>query len=197
MTGTAAIALIVGLGNPGERYAPTRHNAGFWFVDELVRRHGGSFRAESKFHGEAARIGVAGLDCYLLKPTTFMNRSGRAVAALANFYRYPPERILVVHDEIDLPPGAVKLKRGGGHGGHNGLRDIIPALGSPDFWRLRLGVGHPGQRDQVVNYVLGRAGVDEQAAMDATVALAADQLPLLLRGEFDRATHTLHSHKPA
>lgn len=195
MSAAAAIALIVGLGNPGDRYTQTRHNAGFWFVDELARRYGGSFRSENKFHGEATRVSIDGVDCHLLKPMTFMNRSGRAVAAMAQFYKIPPEAVLVAHDEIDLAPGAIKLKQKGGHGGHNGLRDTIPALGSPDFWRLRIGVGHPGHRDQVVNYVLGRAGGDEQRAIDACIELAADQAPLLVRGGFERAMQALHSFK--
>jgi PTH1 family peptidyl-tRNA hydrolase len=190
---SAALALVVGLGNPGDRYAQTRHNAGFWFVDELVRRHGGSFRPDKKFHGEVARIAVDGRDCLLLKPSTFMNRSGLSVASAAHFYRFAPASILVAHDEIDLPPGALRVKQGGGHGGHNGLRDIMPALGSPDFWRLRIGVGHPGHRDQVVNYVLTRAGLDEQRALDAAIGEAADAFPLLLAGDVGKAQQRLHT----
>ncbi len=191
----AAYALVVGLGNPGERYAQTRHNAGFWFVDELARRYGGSFRSDRKFHGELARISVDGLDFLLLKPGTFMNRSGLSVAAVANFYRFAPHALLVAHDEIDLPPGTLRLKQGGGHGGHNGLRDIIPALGSPDFWRLRIGVGHPGHKDQVVNYVLARAGLDEQRTLDAAIEEAVEAFPLLLAGETGKVQQRLHSRK--
>ncbi|RFA31300.1 aminoacyl-tRNA hydrolase [Alkalilimnicola ehrlichii] len=195
MAAAAPIALIVGLGNPGDRYTQTRHNAGFWFVEELARRYGGSFRSEAKFQGETARIVVGGQDCHLLKPMTFMNRSGASVAALARFYRIPPEQILIAHDEIDLPPGQVKMKLSGGHGGHNGLRDIIQVLGSRDFWRLRIGVGHPGQKEQVVGYVLGRASAAEQPLIDTCNDLAADQAERLLAGDFERAMQTLHSHK--
>lgn len=192
---STGLALVVGLGNPGDRYAETRHNAGFWFVDELARRHGGSFRAEKKFFGELTRIRIGDQECLLLKPMQFMNRSGLSVASVANFYRLPPAAILVAHDEIDLPPGVLRIKQGGGHGGHNGLRDVMPALGSPDFWRLRIGVGHPGHRDQVVNYVLARAGLEEQQTLDAAIAEAADTFPLLLAGESGKAQQLLHSRK--
>ncbi|HEX5514305.1 MAG TPA: aminoacyl-tRNA hydrolase [Gammaproteobacteria bacterium] len=192
---STGLALVVGLGNPGDRYAQTRHNAGFWFVDELARQHGGSFRADKKFHGELARISVAGHDCLLLKPMLFMNRSGLSVASVANFYRLAPAAVLIAHDEIDLPPGTLRIKQGGGHGGHNGLRDILPALGSPDFWRLRIGVGHPGHRDQVVNYVLARAGAEEQRLLDEAINDAVDAFPLLLAGEIGKAQQTLHSRK--
>lgn len=192
---STGLALVVGLGNPGDRYAQTRHNAGFWFVDELAQRHGGSFRADKKFHGELARISVAGRDCLLLKPMLFMNRSGLSVASVANFYRLVPAAVMIAHDEIDLPPGTLRIKQGGGHGGHNGLRDIIPALGSPDFWRLRIGVGHPGHRDQVVNYVLARAGATEQRLLDEAINDAVDAFPLLLAGEIGKAQQTLHSRK--
>ncbi len=181
------------LGNPGDRYTETRHNAGFWFADEIVRRHGGAFRAEPRFHGELARITLGGHDCRLLKPATYMNHSGRAVAAVARYFEIEPREILVVHDEIDLPPGQVKLKRGGGHGGHNGLRDTIAQLGSADFARMRLGVGHPGQRDDVVPYVLSRPPAGERQAIDAAIEEAADMLPLLLAGEWDRACQRLHT----
>ncbi|HEB98046.1 MAG TPA: aminoacyl-tRNA hydrolase [Thiotrichales bacterium] len=188
-----AVQLIVGLGNPGPRYERTRHNAGFWFVDELVRRQACSLRNEARFHGDAARCSIDGHDCRLLKPHTFMNRSGQAVAALARFYRIPPEAILVVHDEIDLPPGTARLKRGGGHGGHNGLRDIIARLGSREFLRLRLGVGHPGHRDQVVDYVLHRPPVEEQTAIESAMDEALAVLPLVVAGELEQAMHRLHS----
>jgi len=192
---STGLALVVGLGNPGDRYLQTRHNAGFWFVDELARRHGGSFRADKKFHGELAQISVAGRDCLLLKPMLFMNRSGLSVASVANFYRLAPATVLIAHDEIDLPPGTLRVKQGGGHGGHNGLRDVIPALGSPEFWRLRIGVGHPGHRDQVVNYVLARAGAEEQRLLDEAINDAVDAFPLLLTSEFGKAQQTLHSRK--
>lgn len=189
-------ALVVGLGNPGDRYTQTRHNAGFWFVDELARRYGGSFRSERKFQGELAEIEVAGRRCLLLKPMTFMNRSGQSVAAAGRFYKLAPEAILVAHDEIDLPPGQVKLKQGGGHGGHNGLRDLIQAGGSRDFWRLRLGVGHPGHKDMVVNYVLNRPSASEQPLIDQTIELAVDVFPLILDGHWGKAQQRLHSFKP-
>lgn len=192
-----ALALVVGLGNPGDRYDATRHNAGFWFVDEVARRWRGSFRAESRFHGEVAQVEVDGARLHLLKPATFMNRSGQAVAALARFYRYPPERILVVHDEIDLPPGVARLKTGGGPGGHNGLKDIIAALGNQrGFHRLRLGVGHPGQRDDVINYVLHRPGADERRAIDEAMDSALAQLPRIAGGDLARAMNELHRKKP-
>ncbi|MFB4202896.1 Peptidyl-tRNA hydrolase [wastewater metagenome] len=191
--GDARIRCIVGLGNPGPRYERTRHNAGFWFVDELARRHGGQLRAARRFHGEHARVFVDGVDVHLLKPTTYMNHSGRAVQALARFYDIDAASMLVAHDEIDLPPGTVRLKRDGGHGGHNGLRDIIKALGARDFARLRLGVGHPGSADQVIPYVLSNAGRDEQAAIDGAIDEAASVLPWLLAGDWDRAFQRLHT----
>ncbi|KAB7623788.1 aminoacyl-tRNA hydrolase [Alkalilimnicola sp. S0819] len=186
------VELVVGLGNPGERYAQTRHNAGFWFVDELARRYGGSFRAEGKFFGELARVTLDGVDCHLLKPMTFMNKSGQSIQALAHFYKIPPERILVVHDELDLPPGQAKLKQGGGHGGHNGLRDTIRVLGR-DFGRLRLGVGHPGHKDAVVGYVLSRAPAAEEQAIRDAADQAADCMAWLLAGDWGRAQQRLHT----
>lgn len=187
------VTLLVGLGNPGPKYERTRHNAGFWFVDEVARRYGGSFRADRKFHGEVARVSVGGRDIHLLKPMTYMNHSGRAIQALAGFFRIPAEAILVAHDEIDLPPGTVRLKQSGGHGGHNGLRDTIAALGTRDFARLRIGVGHPGHRDEVVPYVLSTASKAEQQAIDRTVDDAADVVPLLADGDWDRSFQRLHS----
>lgn len=191
----SAVQLIVGLGNPGAEYEPTRHNAGFWFVDELARAAGCALRAEARFHAEVARCTLHGHDCRLQKPTTFMNRSGQAVAALAKFLRIPPEEILVVHDELDLPPGVARLKRGGGHGGHNGLRDLIAHLGTQDFLRLRIGVGHPGDRSQVVDFVLHRPGRDERELIDAAMQRALEVMPLAVAGEFERAMHKLHSEK--
>ncbi len=148
------IRCVVGLGNPGPDYASHRHNAGFWLLDRLAQQHGVCFRQEKKFHGLIARLPPAAGDLWLLKPTTYMNQSGRAVGALAQFYRLQPEQILVVHDELDLPPGVVRLKQRGGHGGHNGLRDIIQVLGTPAFPRLRIGIGHPGHQAAVMKYVL-------------------------------------------
>jgi len=188
-----AIECIVGLGNPGPKYEKTRHNAGYWFLDEIARRHAVLLRPESKFAGETGRLELAGHRCWLLKPTTFMNRSGRAVGALARFYRIPPERILVVHDELDLPPGTVRLKKGGGHGGHNGLRDTMAVLGSRDFHRLRIGIGHPGHKDQVVDYVLSPPRKEEEILIRQAIDRAADQLELLLEGRFEAAMNNLHS----
>lgn len=192
MAPDASLALIVGLGNPGPKYTETRHNVGFWWLDEVARRCGAVLRDEAKFFGDVGRVDGPSGAVHLLKPMTFMNRSGRAVAALANFYRLPPERILVIHDEIDLPAGAVKLKSGGGHGGHNGLRDIIQAIGR-DFWRLRLGVGHPGHRDEVVPYVLSRAAPAERTAIDAAVTRSADEFQALVEGDFERVMQRLHT----
>ncbi len=187
-----ALRLIVGLGNPGTQYEQTRHNAGFWFVERLARRHHGQFRCEARFSADVARIQVAGHEVWLLQPQTFMNRSGQAVRPFADFYKIAPEAILVAHDEIDLPPGEVRLKKGGGHGGHNGLRDLVQHLG-PDFWRLRFGVGHPGHRDLVAGYVLSRAPSAEQTLLDAGIERAADHLPMLLRGEFSKVQQSLHT----
>lgn len=187
------IRCIVGLGNPGPRYADTRHNAGYWLVEELARRHQLLFRPEARFHGEIARLEVSGQTCWLLKPTTFMNHSGRAVAALASYYRIPPQQLLLAHDELDLPAGSVRLKKGGGHGGHNGLRDTISALGSREFYRLRIGIDHPGHRDQVVDYVLSRPTRNEEEKIRTAIDRAADQLPLLLQGDYERIMNSLHT----
>ncbi|GMQ74807.1 MAG: aminoacyl-tRNA hydrolase [Gammaproteobacteria bacterium] len=186
------IRLLVGLGNPDPRDARTRHNAGFRFADAVASRWGASFRSQSNFFGDVADCHVGDQRLRLLKPMTFMNNSGRSVAALANFYRLESDEILIAHDEIDLPPGTVRLKRGGGHGGHNGLRDIIPQLGSPDFARLRIGVGHPGDKNAVVGYVLKSAPADEQRAIDDAVALAVDRFPDIATGEFAAAMNFLH-----
>ena len=188
----AAIALIVGLGNPGPKYDQTRHNAGFWFVEEVARRHGGVFRTEAKFAGEVCRVAIDGREVWLLKPTTYMNRSGQSVKLLAGFYKIPVEQILVAHDEIDLPPGTARLKRGGGHGGHNGLRDIMAQMGQ-SFLRLRLGVGHPGQKDQVVDYVLERPSRDDEALIRRDIDDAVDVLAPVVAGEFEKAMNQLHS----
>ena len=188
-----AVRLIVGLGNPGAEYQDTRHNAGFWFVDRVARTGSATFRHESRFHGEVARVFLEGQDLWLLKPSTYMNDSGRAVAAMAHFYRLVPQQILVVHDELDLPPGGVKLKKGGGAAGHNGLKDLLLALDAPDFWRLRVGIGHPGKRHQVVDYVLHRPVKAEQEAIDDALERALNILPLLVRGETDAALMNLHT----
>ncbi len=190
-----SLKLIVGLGNPGVKYARTRHNAGYWLVDELARRHGGAFRAESRHQGELAKLRLGGAEVWLLKPTTFMNLSGQSIGSVAGFYRIPVGEILVAHDELDLAPGTVRLKEGGGHGGHNGLRDAIAVLGEM-FWRLRIGIGHPGHRDQVSDYVLSRAGADEDQLLHEQVALACDLVPVAIEQGAQKAMLRLHA-KPA
>lgn len=189
------IRLIVGLGNPGAQYEDTRHNAGFWFVDEVARITGATLRPEPRFHGLAARVMLEGHELWLLKPTTFMNRSGQAVAALARFYKITPEQILIAHDEIDLPVGQIKLKYAGGHGGHNGLRDLHAHLGTPNYWRLRLGVDHPGNKDLVVDYVLHAPSKVDRSKIDSVLDEACRQLPALLRGEAAAVMNHLHSLK--
>lgn len=188
--------VIVGLGNPGAKYALTRHNAGFWFVDELARRCSSSgsdaWKVEKRFHAEVTKITGSFGECLLLKPTTFMNKSGSAVQAIMAFYKLKPEQIIVAHDEIDLPPGTAKLKRSGGHGGNNGLRDITACVGK-DFPRLRLGVGHPGHRDQVVDYVLNRPGKADEAAINDAINRASDCTELLLTDGLEAAMLKLHT----
>ncbi|GAC1622008.1 MAG: aminoacyl-tRNA hydrolase [Nevskia sp.] len=185
---------IVGLGNPGAEYERTRHNAGFWFADALAAAYRGSFRVEPKFRGELARIRVADNDVFLLKPSTFMNRSGEAIQPLAAFYKIASSDILVAHDELDLPTGTMRLKRGGGHGGHNGLRSVHQHLGE-DYLRLRIGIGHPGTKEQVLNYVLGRAsGADEKLIHDG-VAEAVAAVPTWLAQTWEKAMQQLHSNK--
>jgi PTH1 family peptidyl-tRNA hydrolase len=187
------ISLIVGLGNPGREYESTRHNAGFWWVDEFARAQQFGFRAEGKFHGLFARGHLHGHELFLLKPQTFMNISGRAVGALAQFYKIAPQHILVAHDELDLPPGSAKLKLGGGHGGHNGLKDIIAHLGTKDFWRLRIGIGHPGERADVSNYVLNAPRREEQELIDEAMRRAQEVAPLIVEGKLEAAMLKLHS----
>ncbi len=186
---------MVGLGNPGPRYVRTRHNVGFWFVERIAREAGAVFRPESKFFAEACELRLEGERLRVFKPQTFMNRSGQAVAALARFYRLPPETILVVHDEVDLPPGTVRLKEGGGHAGHNGLRDIISGLGSADFVRLRIGVGHPGHKDDVHDYVLGVATADEGRAIEAGFDELMKVMGQILGGEFPAVMNVLHRRR--
>jgi len=188
--------LIVGLGNPGAEYQRTRHNAGFWFVDELARTAGASWKRESKLQCELARARIAGQELWLMKPGTFMNRSGAAVQAVVAFYRLALAETLVAHDDIDLPPGAVRLKQGGGHGGHNGVRDVIACLGA-DFWRLRIGVGHPGDKDEVIGAVLGRASAAEQRLIDAAIIRALAVLPVLLNEGAQKAMNSLHTGEGA
>jgi PTH1 family peptidyl-tRNA hydrolase len=188
------IKLIVGLGNPGREYEATRHNAGFWWVEEFARVQGASFRVDGKFHGLVARAALHGHEVHLLKPQTFMNVSGRAVGAMAQFYKIEPAQMLVVHDELDLPPGSAKLKLGGGHGGHNGLKDIIAHLGTKEFWRLRIGIGHPGERGEVSNYVLNAARKEEQVLIDEAMARAQDVAPLIVEGKLEAAMLKLHTN---
>ena len=189
----APIKLIVGLGNPGSSHKLNRHNVGFWFVDALAQRVGGTtFRAEHKFQGEMCRVEIEGHDLRLLKPTTYMNRSGVSVQALSAYLHIQPEQILVVHDDLDLPVGTVRIKRGGGAGGHNGLRDCITHLG-PDFFRLRVGIGHPGQREDVIDHVLERASREDEAKIAEALGEALDVLPILLGQGDQKAMHRLHS----
>jgi PTH1 family peptidyl-tRNA hydrolase len=190
-----AIRLIVGLGNPGPEYADTRHNAGFLWVDRLAARCGGRLLRESRFNALLGRVQAGRHDLRLLQPLTFMNRSGQAVAAVAHYFSIPPEQILVAHDELDLPAGEVRLKQGGGHAGHNGLRDVMPALGSRDFWRLRIGIDHPGDRNRVVAYVLSRPGRDEARALGEALDRAADCLDELLDGRFQVVMNRLHGKR--
>ncbi|MDE2130691.1 MAG: aminoacyl-tRNA hydrolase [Betaproteobacteria bacterium] len=186
------IRLIVGLGNPGPEHALQRHNAGFWWVDQIAQREGLALRAERGFFGDVARLRGPHGDVWLLEPGTYMNRSGQAVAALARFYKIAPEHILVAHDELDLPPGQIKLKLAGGHAGHNGLRDIAAQIGTPQFWRLRIGIGHPGDRDAVIGFVLGRPPRSELERIEQAMQRGLDELPRLLRGEFEAAMMHLH-----
>ena len=189
------IDLIVGLGNPGPEYEKTRHNIGFWCVDALARQHHVCFKTEKKFFGLLCQISVNGHIIWLLKPATFMNRSGQSVLALSNFYKIPLERILVIHDELDLPVGEVRLKKGGGDGGHNGLRDITAVFSSKEFLRIRMGIGHPGRKEQVTNYVLGRPDVQEREIFDKAIHNACDILPLLLKDGLQKAMNQLHTPK--
>lgn len=190
------IVMVVGLGNPGADYENTRHNAGALFVEALARSAGQTLRPEKKYHGLYARIQWQGLDLHLLNPTTFMNRSGLAIKALADFFKIQPQQILVAHDELDLPPGTAKLKKGGGHGGHNGLRDTIAHLGTNDFQRLRLGIGHPGDSRRVTGYVLGRLGKQETEQLNAVIDEVMRVLPDAASGKLPAAMNRLHSFKP-
>lgn len=186
------LRLIAGLGNPGPEHQVTRHNAGFWFVDVLARQYGGEFRDYRKFSGEVARVTISGHELILLKPTTYMNRSGLSVRQLGDFYKIAPDDILVAYDELDLPVGSIRLKHGGGHGGHNGLRDIIAHIGE-SFWRLRLGIGHPGNKADVIDYVLTRAPSHEEDLILEAVSTAADAMPVVLEQGAERAMTKLHS----
>ena len=190
------IKLFVGLGNPGPDYEATRHNAGFWWIDALARELKVNLVPERSYYGLAGRTSVNGQSVWLLQPQTFMNLSGKSVASLARFFKIQPEEILVVHDELDLPPGQVKLKRGGSHAGHNGLRDIHAQLGSPDYWRLRIGIGHPGEKSEVANWVLKKPAPDQRTLIEDSIAHSLKAHAAMLAGEMDKATLLVHTTKP-
>ncbi len=190
---TTDIRLIVGLGNPGADYVDTRHNAGFWLVDLLASELGLGFRFEKRYNAEECKFKAEGKDIYLLKPQAFMNRSGQAVAALARYYKITPEQILVLHDELDLPAGTNRIKQAGGHGGHNGLRDIVNHLGSRDFFRIRIGIGHPGDSNEVINYVLHKPSVADLNAIEAANRDTLAVMPLVIEGRIDKAMQALHT----
>lgn len=191
----ANLSLIVGLGNPGREYAQTRHNAGFWFVERLAERYGINLKTDPKFNGISGRGNIEGQDVRLLLPSTFMNLSGKSVVPFAKFYNIPPERMLIAHDELDMNPGIIRLKTGGGHGGHNGLRDIVPHTG-PNFHRLRIGIGHPGAKDQVSGHVLGKAPSSEQTLIDDAIHHALAQIKLLVNGDVQAAMNQINAYKP-
>lgn len=188
--------MLVGLGNPGPEYAATRHNAGFWFIDEAARKLGATLQPERSYFGLVARVNRPDGPLWLLEPMTFMNLSGKAVGALARFFKIAPGEILVAHDELDLQPGQVKIKLGGGVAGHNGLRDIQAQLGSPDFWRLRLGIGHPGVKAEVVNYVLKKPSPDHLVEIEKSIEQSLSALDLLLQGDMDNAVMKIHARPP-
>jgi PTH1 family peptidyl-tRNA hydrolase len=190
------IKLFVGLGNPGAEYEATRHNAGFWWVDALARQLKLSLVSDRSYHGLVARGNVDSQTVWLLEPQTYMNLSGKSVAALVRFFKIAPQDILVVHDELDVPPGQAKLKFGGGHGGHNGLRDIHAQLGTGDYWRLRLGIGHPGDKAEVADWVLKKPAPEQREAMEACVTRTLQAAPDLLSGDMTRATLLVNTHKP-
>jgi len=187
----AVIKLIAGLGNPGVKYEKTRHNAGFWFVDELARRFSGTFKLETKFSGECCKVDIAGSVVWLIKPTTFMNRSGLSVKQLSSFFKIPTEQVLIVHDELDIDPGTLRLKSGG-HGGHNGLRDLHAQIGK-DYWRLRVGIGHPGAANKVADYVLSRPSVADEVEIHNSVDRAADEIERIVLGDMQKVMNTLHT----
>ncbi len=189
------LSLIVGLGNPGSEYAQTRHNAGFWYVQQLAEKYHITLKTDSRFLGISGRGTIEGQDVRLLLPSTFMNRSGQSVAPFVKFYQIPVNQILIAHDELDMPAGHIRLKSGGGHGGHNGLRDIVPHIGA-DFHRLRIGIGHPGSREKVTSHVLGKAPAPEQHLFDIAIEQALMQTHLLVGGQVDKAMNQLNAYKP-
>ena len=188
------IKLIVGLGNPSKEYEQTRHNAGFWFIDELAWQWKAVLKEDKKYFGEVVRVNAVNGEVWLLKPLTFMNLSGKAVAALAQFYKIQPEEILVVHDELDIPCGRIRLKRGGGNGGHNGLKDIQAKLGSADFYRLRVGIGHPGDKTLVSAYVLNKPNVEDKQKVEEAIIKSLQGLPLIMEGKWEEAMRFLHGN---
>ena len=190
------IKLFVGLGNPGPEYEATRHNAGFWWIDALARELKLTLVPERAYHGLMARTSIAGHSVWLLQPQTFMNLSGKSVAALARFFKIQPDEILVVHDELDLSPGQAKLKRGGSHAGHNGLRDIHAQLGSSDYWRLRIGIGHPSVKGEVIHWVLKKPAPDQRQLIEDSIAHSLKAYPTMLAGDMDKATLLVHTTKP-
>ena len=191
------IKLFVGLGNPGPEYEFTRHNAGFWWIDAVAAALKTNLAMDKSYHGQVGRTSINGQPVWLLKPQTFMNLSGKSVAALARFFKIEPQEILVAHDELDIAPGEAKLKLGGSHAGHNGLRDIHAQLGTPDYWRLKLGVGHPGIKSEVIHWVLKKPSLDHRIAIDQSIARALTALPDIIAGEMDKATMLVHTSKPA
>ena len=190
------IKLFVGLGNPGPEYEATRHNAGFWWIDALSRELKAPLGLDKSYHGQVARTTVGGQNVWLLKPLTFMNLSGKSVAALARFFKIAPEEVLVAHDELDIVPGQVKLKFGGSHAGHNGLRDIHAQLGTADYWRLRVGVGHPGVKAEVINWVLKKPSQEDRMAMEDCIGRCLKALPELLQGQMEKAMMQIHTSQP-
>lgn len=191
-----SIQLIVGLGNIGQEYAQTRHNAGWWMLDELAATWGASFREDKKYYAEVAKANTPQGEVWLMKPSTYMNKSGQAVGALANFFKIPVSDLLVLHDELDIPPGHVRLKKGGGNGGHNGLRDIQAKMGSADFWRVRLGIGHPGDRNLVSGFVLNKPSRDDREAIDDAIWRTRCEINDILSGDMEAAMRVLHSNNP-
>lgn len=191
-----SIQLIVGLGNIGQEYAQTRHNAGWWMLDELAATWGASFREDKKYYAEVAKANTPQGEVWLMKPSTYMNKSGQAVGALANFFKIPVSDLLVLHDELDIPPGHVRLKKGGGNGGHNGLKDIQAKMGSADFWRVRLGIGHPGDRNLVSGFVLNKPSRDDREAIDEAIWRTRCEINDILSGDMEAAMRVLHSNNP-
>jgi len=191
---STTIKLIIGLGNPGDKYSKTRHNAGFWFIDAIADKYAASFKTETKFSGEVAKANIEGQVVWLLKPSTFMNRSGLAAHQLSSFYKFKPEEILVAYDELDLPPGTVRLKKSGGHGGHNGLRDLHAQI-TKEYWRLRFGIGHPGDRNKVADYVLSRPSQGDEIEINNAIDRSLEVIDKIISGDTQKAMNILHTEK--